>query len=1108
MVGEHVRGTGCDNNHPSCKGITLPYQSGRVQEGASGVESLSVGSKEVTWHVGVSHWKWRIPVGAKFQTGHSPFEAWMKPGVWGVCLASDCGSVGLQSRSVWCLHSDGWRTHQSSCLLSDRPVHQRMCVKVCEWQKDLFEWHSSPWGPCIPSPLLPVKPCVTAQRGIQSRDVACVRRTNSSTVSPRVCEIFASAPEREQACLLPCPIDCVLSAFNHWSTCSRTCGSALQQRTRHVLAPPLYGGADCPSLSQTRACNHDNVHPRLCPSDQQEYSYSLWAGTWSSCRVKEMLNGKPLVDFRFDGKKTHTSLFTIKHPHEKRHHHTNDDRGHKASWEIIIGYQTRQLRCIRSDGKDALLSFCDHDDSPVSFRSCVMPRDCEVSDWSEWSACSKTCRSSDPSPGFRRRSRNLIRTPIGGGEPCPALQEMENCNLLEDMLPLCPRYEWRVANWSPCQVTLLLSHQDHRYSNTSDLCGGGLRTREAYCVKIHDSPVPSETDRPVGKNLCSGPLPPLAETCFIPCQRHCPLTPWSPWGPCLYGNCLEPEGRKGFRIRSRSVILESWVESESCPHVSEAMICDDPICFIWKVTSHGPCVPLNGSCGPGTQEQSLECVSASGEPVVSDQCPGDPGSLWQPCERPCPEDCVLGDWTSWTLCSHSCSSKHQEGKQSRSRLVLAFPGKYGKPCPPDSELEEWRPCSTQSCTIFYWDTSPWGPCIPKIITDEVDGSSTGAMKESSSCGTGVQMRHVTCRRAGNGHVLLKRCPESSRPDSVKSCLLPCKTDCIVTPFSEWSICPIYCLTGNATVLTQSRHRIIIQRAANGGQECPDTLREERECETPPLCPTYRWQTHRWHQCILAPDWVRQAVGKASEVCGTGLETREVTCVSVDDSPAEMVDCVRWAGLMPVSVRECHVPCRDECSFTSWSKFTPCQGCGNWRSRTRSLIGRSKKRWRCQQEEMFPLLEQELCPCSEFHSRPVGAWSACLFPSAESVGGQAFMQGVWRQNQGALQAWHLQRRNRECGHGKRYRALACLDHLERLVDPTLCRSPGYEQESCHVLCSADCKLSKWSDWSACSASCGGGVKVRSQWLREKPFNGGQPCPKLNSRNQVRTLDNPQ
>lgn len=40
-----------------------------------------------------------------------------------------------------------------------------------------------------------------------------------------------------------------------------------------------------------------------------------------------------------------------------------------------------------------------------------------------------------------------------------------------------------------------------------------------------------------------------------------------------------------------------------------------------------------------------------------------------------------------------------------------------------------------------------------------------------------------------------RCPDSTRPESLRSCLPPCKKDCIVTPFSEWTPCPSTCMLG-------------------------------------------------------------------------------------------------------------------------------------------------------------------------------------------------------------------------------------------------------------------------------------------------------------------------
>ena len=61
--------------------------------------------------------------------------------------------------------------------------------------------------------------------------------------------------------------------------------------------------------------------------------------------------------------------------------------------------------------------------------------------------------------------------------------------------------------------------------------------------------------------------------------------------------------------------------------------------------------------------------------------------------------------------------------------------------------------------------------------------------------------------------------------------------------------------------------------------------------------------------------------------------------------------------------------------------------------------------------------------------------------------------------------------------------------------------GYIEEACIIPCPSDCKLSEWSNWSRCSRSCGSGVKVRSKWLREKPYNGGRPCPKLDHVNQL-------
>lgn len=51
-------------------------------------------------------------------------------------------------------------------------------------------------------------------------------------------------------------------------------------------------------------------------------------------------------------------------------------------------------------------------------------------------------------------------------------------------LSLCS-YTWRTTEWSDCRVDSLLSQQDRRRSNLTGLCGGGLQTREVYCVQAN-----------------------------------------------------------------------------------------------------------------------------------------------------------------------------------------------------------------------------------------------------------------------------------------------------------------------------------------------------------------------------------------------------------------------------------------------------------------------------------------------------------------------------------------------------------------------------------------------------------------------------------------------
>jgi hypothetical protein len=61
-----------------------------------------------------------------------------------------------------------------------------------------------------------------------------------------------------------CPVDCVLSEWSNYGTCSTTCGGGLQTRTRTVVVARRHGGAWCGAKSQTKACNTNRCP--LCSS--------------------------------------------------------------------------------------------------------------------------------------------------------------------------------------------------------------------------------------------------------------------------------------------------------------------------------------------------------------------------------------------------------------------------------------------------------------------------------------------------------------------------------------------------------------------------------------------------------------------------------------------------------------------------------------------------------------------------------------------------------------------------------------------------------------------------------------------------------------------------
>ncbi|XP_073780615.1 thrombospondin, type I, domain containing 7Ab isoform X3 [Danio rerio] len=1070
-------------------------------------------------------------------TGDGKSLYFWETGPWGRCMGSECGPGGSQSRAVWCAHVEGWTTLHTNCLQSSRPANQQSCFRVCDWHKELYDWRRGAWNQCVPISLRTgrTEACLQGEEGIQTREVYCSLRADGSTADDAICEYFEPKPRQEQACLIPCPKDCVVTEFTPWTTCSKTCGLGLQNRVRSVVAPPLFGGLPCPNLTEFQTCA-----PRAC--EGRETVFNLRVGGWSECQslpvppvVLPTSTAAPVRAVRQTRRRKGKERKGSRDPEmreliKSKRNRNRLSRMEDDLWNMEIGFQARQVVCVHRNGSTVPLSQCPHWSLPELYQSCLMPRDCVLSEWSEWSSCSKACSDPKVPQGSRSRSRQLTRLPSGGGLECPQLEESEACEPEGDSVPPCALYTWRSTEWSECRVDALLSQQDRRRANHTGLCGGGVQTREVYCVQANaellnyinnskhkqegqssNGQMPSvppllsityeiSASPPVDVRLCKGATPSATQLCHIQCPVECQLSPWGAWGPCTFENCDERSVKKGFKFRRRSITNYPTGGEGSCAHLVESIPCDDPSCFTWQLVKLEECIPEEDmDCGEGTQNPQVRCINNEGVEVEKEMCSDVVYPSPVPCVVPCPKDCALSLWTEWSTCSQTCSSKNAEGKQMRTRAILAynagevtsmvvawitvmegltrvpkFPELYGgSSCPNTSALQQVRNCNEHACVVYHWQTGPWSLCVEDGSSSSLNSSSSNA--DRASCTAGIQTRKVICVKVNVGQVPPKKCPEAPRPESVQVCQLPCKRDCIVTPYSEWTECPTSCDSGaNGQKNKQSRYRVIIQRPANGGQECPDTLYEEKDCAAPSVCPGYRWKTHKWRKCQLVPWSIRRDSKGAQENCGAGIQTRAVSCRQLDGGLADVLQCLRSASSMPAVSQLCQLPCRDDCQLSGWSRFSPCSSdCVGVRTRRRNLLGKSKKKDKCKNSQMYPLSETQYCPCDKYNAQPVGNWSDCILP-----------EGM-----------------KECGQGYRYQAMVCYDQDNRLVETSRCNSHGYIEEACIVPCPSDCKLSEWSNWSRCSKSCGSGVKVRSKWLREKPYNGGRPCPKLDHLNQT-------
>ena len=486
-------------------------------------------------------------------------------------------------------------------------------------------------------------------------------------------------------------------------------------------------------------------------------------------------------------------------------------------------------------------------------------------------------------------------------------------------------------------------------------------------------------------------------------------------------------------------------------------------------------ISISQDCGFGLKSRAVDCKDLEDNMLNPVYCLEQlQPSRVADCYIPCPEDCVVSDWTSWSDCDHKCGK--DLGTQYRTRRLIAV----GNNCTYTNEnYREDRNCtSTSACepSSYHLQTGEWSDCVSAPVSSgDSPPDSFVQFDESATphaCETGIQNRTISCM--SDGHVITPAdCPIEFSPAETQSCDMPCPIACVYSPWSNYSACSVTCGSG---VMSRSRQLVLFQDSPQ--EKCSvnsDGLQfEDIPCDMP-LCPptsSHQWVRSNWSECAVFPsiqtanDHISTTVDPANTACGHGYQTTPVTCIDIGTGdPVSDAMCSQSAP--PPTVQPCIEPCPDRCIVSDWTDFGTCSN--GSRNRTRVIV--SPDYWSCPQLSSLSLVEHVDCPTidlSSYDYSVLTVYSSIILDDPTDV----------------------------CGNGYEQRVVACIDISPTIAiyDSEFCRNHDAPQSTApaSIRCETDCVQSDWSAWSECSATCGYGYHTRTRRAMKQPLPGGRPC----------------
>jgi competence ComEA-like helix-hairpin-helix protein len=873
------------------------------------------------------------------------------------------------------------------------------------------------------------------------------------------------ATEHISACnVAPCPVDCKMSDFGEWSTCTRDCGGGTQSRARSVERADEHGGRPCPKHVQTRSCQE-----QLCPTNCALGDWSEWTNCDKSCGpgVRHATRGIMVHDANggtecpaADSAERAKTLACdtgacpracVMTPWGTWSTCSNGKTGKKACG----AGSTQRARTVHLIG---IQSACPHDMEKKPCQLTPCPIDCSMTALSGFTACSASCGG-----GTKTASRRITFEAKHGGKACQPKTVTKNCKTAE--CPIDAEFttwgtwgdcsfecgggtqsrtrseevadafggkggdieETRPCNTHMCAVNCVLGSWG-AWTSCSKSCGGGGVERRFRGIELAAQ----------HGGTCDGDTTATRTCGDVACPIDCVLGAWTQMSACSKTCGSGTRTRKRFVTTKAEnggracpgTLVEStdWRDGKTKQAIVQRYVCHAGVCPVHCVVSAwATWQGCSRSCGGGTMRRTRTVTTVNRAGGYA--CPSlvaESGCN----DHECPIDCRLNSWSSWTDCDLNCGG----GEQTRSRSVHTAAKWGGEAC---GQEQATKSCNSNVCPVDC-KLSDWGVWFP----------ATGCSK---TCGGGTKYRTKAIEADAQGSG--KACAEFTRKETVPCNLKACDVDCQYTQWSSWTACTKSCGTG-----TKDRTRIIQVQAVANGKACGSEF-EQTNCGVE-LCPI---------DCV-ANEWGNWDACTAT--CGRGTKT--MTRGHQVEAENGGKTCEEQNIVLEVT-RSCQIkPCPVPCQLSDYSEWSTCSvSCGTgFRSKTRKILRQNA--WggapctgrKLQDTEPCDL---GICPINCVVSE-WGTFGACT-SDGTSDGTVKTCGGGLKTRERTIST--------DVVHSTLGRGKVC-PHLEDTV------------ECADKKCPIDCVMAEWATWSTCDAACGRGSKFRRRGITTQAKHGGTAC----------------